>query len=181
MLFVQKVCVQNVFVSQTLRKGPKRLLFKESCPVAVKKCPIPLNVPLDAFFNCSWVLIYITFTFVSDIHILLDVLVFFSFYASSASSVETEHYGHISALCPIWLFCGHVVSRRVHNLTEYIAFRSPSNPWSLPLSMHTVTFINGLLQLCSLIALTYFPAKQILLSSEGIHALSSVFLFFFFS
>lgn len=57
---------------------------------------VPLNVPLDAFFNYSWVLNSVTLTFVSDTHILLNVLVFFSFYTSAASSVETEHNGHMS-------------------------------------------------------------------------------------
>lgn len=48
MLFVQKVHVQNLFVSQTLRKE-KRLLRKSSVLWQLRN--VPLNVPLDAFVN----------------------------------------------------------------------------------------------------------------------------------
>lgn len=46
----------------------------------------PLNVPSDACFNYSQVLDLVTFTCVTDARILVNVLVFFSFYTSAALS-----------------------------------------------------------------------------------------------
>lgn len=99
MLFVQTACAKLRCESSPLERSLKGFCLRKKS-VLWQLRNAPLNVSLDVYFNYSEVLNCVTFSYVVDTFTKMYVLVFFSFYTSAISLVETERDIHIAVFMP---------------------------------------------------------------------------------
>lgn len=100
MLFVQTACAKLRCESSPLERSLKGFCLRKKS-VLWQLRNAPLTVPLNVYFNYSEVLNCVTFCYVVDTYILVNVLVLFSFYTSAISLVETERDIHMAVFMPI--------------------------------------------------------------------------------